>query len=60
MNLKDEIVEEIRAAGDTFLARFNYDLADWRTCISTSRPWRGAWPQHCCTEAIEPQFEDGA
>ncbi|MHB8652890.1 MAG: hypothetical protein ACYDA9_03330 [Terriglobia bacterium] len=28
MNMKDEIVEEVRAARDTYAARFNYDLAE--------------------------------
>ena len=26
MNLKDEIVDEVRAARETYAARFNYDL----------------------------------
>jgi len=28
MNLKDEIVEEVRAAREAYAARFNYDLAE--------------------------------
>ena len=28
MNRKDEIVEEIRAAGEAYAARFNYDLEE--------------------------------
>ena len=28
MNLKDEIVEEVRAAREAYAARFNYNLAD--------------------------------
>jgi hypothetical protein len=27
MNLKDEIVDEVRAARESYAARFNYDLA---------------------------------
>jgi len=28
MNLKDEIVEEVRAAREAYAARFNYDLTE--------------------------------
>lgn len=28
MNLKDEIVDEVRAARDAYAARFNYDLEE--------------------------------
>jgi hypothetical protein len=28
MNVKDEIVEDVRAAREAYAARFNYDLAD--------------------------------
>jgi hypothetical protein len=28
MNLKDEIVEEVRATREAYAARFNYDLAE--------------------------------
>jgi len=28
VNLKDEIVEEVRAAREAYAARFNYDLAE--------------------------------
>lgn len=28
MNLKDEIVEEVRAAREAYAARFNYDLSE--------------------------------
>ena len=28
MNLKDEIIEEVRAARDAYAARFHYDLAE--------------------------------
>jgi hypothetical protein len=28
MNLKDEIVEEVRAARESYAARFNYDLKE--------------------------------
>jgi hypothetical protein len=41
MRLKDEIVEEVRAARETYAARFNYDLAEMYKDLKAKEQLRG-------------------
>ncbi|HEV2689590.1 MAG TPA: hypothetical protein VGV35_13600 [Bryobacteraceae bacterium] len=41
MNLKDEIVEEVRAAREAYAARFNYDLAEMYKDLKAKEQARG-------------------
>ncbi len=53
MNLKDEIVEEVRAAREAYAARFNYDLAEMYKDLKAKEQTRGRSiaPLH----PVEPQ-----
>jgi hypothetical protein len=41
MNLKDEIVEEVRAAREAYAARFNYDLVEMYKDLKAKEQVRG-------------------
>jgi hypothetical protein len=41
MNVKDEIVEEVRAAREAYAARFNYDLAKMYEDLKAKEQARG-------------------
>jgi len=41
MRLKDEIVEDVRSARETYAARFNYDLAEMYKDLKAKEQLRG-------------------
>jgi len=55
MNLKDEIVEEVRAAREAYAARFHYDLAEMYKDLKAKEQ------AHCrniaTLQPVEPQPE---
>jgi hypothetical protein len=53
MNLKDEIVEEVRAAREAYAARFNYDLAEMYKDLKAKEQTRGR--SIAPLQPVEPQ-----
>ncbi len=53
MNLKDEIVDEVRAAREAYAARFNYDLAEM--CKDLKAKERAHGRKIAPLQPVEPQ-----
>jgi hypothetical protein len=55
MNLKDEIVDEVRAAREAYAARFNYDLAEMYKDLKAKE--RAGGRNIAALQPVEPQPE---
>jgi len=55
MNLKDEIVEEVRAAREAYAARFNYDLAKMYEDLKAKE--KGRSRNMATLQPVEPQLD---
>ncbi len=53
MNLKDEIVDEVRAAREAYAARFNYDLAEMCKDLKTKERAHGG--KIALLQPVEPR-----
>jgi len=58
MNPKDEIVEDVRAARESYAARFNYDLAEMYKDLKTKELEHGR--NIAALQPVEPQPDPSA